>query len=149
MEGVEGVEGVEGAATPSHIYLTISHLAGAWAGGATTSPAPDELGLLPRAQSRATRSRACSSEGEAGASELWNHCHSHRSLLQRAVRAEEAARAGRQSGAAGDLAEQRGCDEADDHQVGDALGRTDQAKGASWQPAPVSVAAPHAWVCSL
>ena len=72
-------------------------------------------------------------------------CHSLGSLLQRAVRAEEAARAGRQSGAAGGLAEQRGCDEADDHQVGDALGRTDQAEGAGWQPAPVSAAVPYAW----
>ena len=86
---------------------------------------------------------------EAGAGEQWHHCLSLKSLLQRAARAEEAARAGRQSGAAGDLAEQRGCDEADDDQVGDPLRSTDQAEGAGRQPAPASVAGSQAWVCSL
>ena len=70
-------------------------------------------------------------------------------LLRRAVRTEEAARPGRQPGAADRLAEQRGGDEADDHQVGDALGSTDQAERARWQPTPASVGGPHAWVCSL
>ena len=70
-------------------------------------------------------------------------------LLRRAVRTEEASRPGRQPGAADRLAEQRGGDEADDHQVGDALGSTEQAERARWQPTPASEGGPHAWVCSL